>query len=78
MPDPYQVFEAPEVPPAAKRGGGRGGAVRPLLWLVLVISAAANVVASTTDHVFVGAAFGLVALACATALVVHHYRNRRR
>jgi hypothetical protein len=68
--DPYRI---PDTPPA-HRGG-----VRPLLWLLLVISAAANAVASTTGvNVFVGAGFGLITLACATALIVHHYRNRRR
>ncbi|BCJ49401.1 hypothetical protein Asp14428_08760 [Actinoplanes sp. NBRC 14428] len=57
----------------------RTGALRPLLWLVLVVSAAANAVASTSgDNIFLGAAFGLVTLACATGLVVHHYRGRTR
>jgi hypothetical protein len=50
-----------------------------VLWLLLVISAAANMVTSTTgSNALVGAAFGLSTLACAAALVVHHYRNRRR
>ncbi|MEV4640622.1 hypothetical protein AB0J80_25090 [Actinoplanes sp. NPDC049548] len=52
---------------------------RPLLWLVLVLSAAANAVASSTGaNVFIGAGFGVVTLACAVALVAHHYRRRAR
>jgi hypothetical protein len=57
---------------------GRRGAVRPLLWLVLVVSAAANMVLSAAGSVFVGSAFGLVTLCCAAGLVVHHYKHRRR
>jgi hypothetical protein len=46
---------------------------------LLVISAAANMVASATGiNMFVGAGFGLISLACVTALIVHHYRHRRR
>jgi hypothetical protein len=46
---------------------------------LLVISAAANAVASTAGvNMFVAAGFGLSTLACAAALVVHHYRNQRR
>ena len=57
----------------------RNGVARPLLWLVLVVSAAANAVASSTGvNVFVGAAFGIVTLGCAAALVTHHYRRRTR
>jgi hypothetical protein len=74
--DPYRIFDSPPRP--TQHASTRGAAVRPLLWLLLVISAAANVVASTADLVFVGAGFGVVTLVCAAALVVHHYRRRRR
>jgi hypothetical protein len=59
--------------PQAKR------AVRPLLWLLLVISSAANVVTKSMDIselVWIGS--GLVALFCGIALAVDHYRRRRR
>ena len=53
------------------------GILRPLLWVVLVLSAAANAVSSSIGaNVFIGAAFGVVTLACAAGLVVHHYRHR--
>jgi hypothetical protein len=53
------------------------GALRPLLWLGLVLSAVANaVVSSIGGNPFVGSAFGAVALACAVTLIVHHYRTR--
>jgi Flp pilus assembly protein TadB len=54
-------------------------ALRPVLWLVLVVSAAINVVVSTTGlNLLIGLGAGLVTLACATALIVHHYQHRRR
>jgi hypothetical protein len=73
MSDPYRIHEAdqPSSPAAA-----RAAWTRPLLWIVLAVSAALNVVTSTVD-VVVGAAFGVVALACIAALVVQHYRLRR-
>jgi hypothetical protein len=53
------------------------GLLRPLLWVVLVLSAAANAVTSGIGgNVFIGAAFGVVTLASAAGLVVHHYRHR--
>jgi hypothetical protein len=56
-----------------------GGAIRPLLWLLLVVSTAANAAASTAGiNVFVGVATGLITLACAAGLIVHHYRERRQ
>jgi hypothetical protein len=55
------------------------GALRPLLWLGLILSAAANaVVSSVVGNPFIGSAFGALALAFAAALIVHHYRNRER
>jgi hypothetical protein len=75
--DPYRISE----PPQASSGGVQSppiGIVRPVLWLVLVVSTAANVVASTTGvNMLVGIGSGLVVLACAIALSVHHYRHRR-
>jgi hypothetical protein len=58
-------------------GGGRGGLLRPALWLALLVSAAGNAAASSADIApYLGIAFGVVTLACAAALVVHHYRHR--
>lgn len=47
-----------------------------LLWTVLAIAAALNVALSAVN-VFVGAAFGVIALACAAGLIARHYRGRR-
>jgi hypothetical protein len=59
--------------------GTSRGTLRPLLWLGLILSAAANaVVSSAIGNPVIGSAFGAVALGFATALVVHHYRNRAR
>ncbi|MGN9809977.1 hypothetical protein ACTMSW_11550 [Micromonospora sp. BQ11] len=74
MTDPYRIAEAPVAAPKKP-----GGLLRPLLWLVLFVSAAANVVLSTAvDNPWISSAFGLVALLCAVALFVHHRRNRAR
>jgi hypothetical protein len=53
--------------------------IRPVLWLLLVVSAVADAVASAAGaNVFIGLGAGLVTLACAAALIVHHYQQRRR
>lgn len=79
MTDPYDISEASPAPSAAPPASPRNGAARPVLWLLLVISAAGNMVTSSTGvNVAVSAAFGVATLACATALIVQHYRNRRR
>jgi hypothetical protein len=58
--------------------GARGGLVRPLLWLLLVISLAADVVISSMHlSVFVELPVGLVGMACIVGLVMHHFRHRR-
>ena len=55
------------------------GMLRPVLWLVLIISAAANATVSAAGaNVLAGIGFGLITLACAVTLVVHHYRHRSR
>jgi hypothetical protein len=57
----------------------RGGAVRPVLWLLLIVSAAGNMVTSNAGvNIAIGIGFGLATLACAAALIVHHYRHRTR
>jgi hypothetical protein len=51
--------------------------VRSLLWVVLVISTAANGTTSTLGmNVFISIAFGLVTLATGVALVANYRRNR--
>ena len=75
MADRYRVSESPAPSP----GGDRGGMLRPVLWLLLIVSAAANATVSAAGaSVLAGIGSGLVTLACAVALVVHHYRHRRQ
>jgi hypothetical protein len=58
--------------------GAQRGMPRPVLWLLLVISAVLNLVTSNIGiNIFIGIGFGLATLACAAALVVDHYRHRR-
>ena len=45
-----------------------------LLWVVLAISAAL-IAALSAVNVYLGLAFGVVALACAIALITRHYRR---
>ncbi|GAB2934852.1 hypothetical protein [Streptomyces heilongjiangensis] len=59
-------------PPAVRASGPR-----PLLWLLLVVSLACNVVSSTAGYTWLGIGAGLGALASGTALIAHHYRHRR-
>lgn len=80
--DPYRptgpgggTGAGPEARPA---DATRAGAVRTLLWIVLVISAAGNMVASysgagTPVHLVCG----VVTALCVTALVVQRLRGRR-
>jgi hypothetical protein len=76
MMDPYRISETPDSPPAAVE---RRGILRPVLWLLLVISAAGNVVTSNTGlNMMIGIAFGLATLACGAVLIVDHYQHRRR
>ncbi|MGW6454478.1 hypothetical protein ACWF94_00880 [Streptomyces sp. NPDC055078] len=56
-----------------------GGRLRPVLWLLLVIGLAGNLVAASAGvPVLVAPAFGLVALISMVTLITHHYRNRPR
>ncbi|MDO3686050.1 hypothetical protein [Micromonospora sp. C28ISP2-4] len=51
--------------------------MRPLLWLVLIVSVVANVTLSgVLDNPWAGSAFGALALACGVILARNHYRNR--
>lgn len=74
MNDPYRITESPDGAAGAPRS-----VLRPLLWLGLIVSAAANMALSTVvGNPLVSSVFGLVALICAIALTVHHYRTRAR
>ena len=55
----------------------RKSPLRPVLWLVLILSAAANATTSMMGLTAVSAGLGVVTLASAATLIVHHYRNRR-
>jgi hypothetical protein len=75
MMDPYRISEPDSAPPAIERRGS----LRPVLWLLLVISAAGNVATSNIGlNMMIGIGFGLVTMACAAALIVDHYQHRRR
>jgi hypothetical protein len=78
MADPYRISQAPESTRPTQHTGTHGG-LRPALWLALIVSATANAVSSSIGlRPFVGIGFGLITLACAATLIVHHYRHRRR
>ncbi|TDD69195.1 hypothetical protein [Actinomadura rubrisoli] len=82
--EPSSASSVPSTSPAPSASSGesaarpRMGIVRPVLWLLLVITAAGAMASfSEGAAVLVGAAFGIPALACGGALIVQHYRNRR-
>lgn len=63
----------PQPPPSTGRRG-----VRALLWVVLVLGAGADVVASAAlGSPWAGSAFGLLVLACVAGLVGLTLRDRR-
>lgn len=52
--------------------------LRPLLWVVLILSAAANAVTSGLGApLFISVTLGVIALAAAATLVVRHRRRAR-
>ncbi|WP_055552040.1 hypothetical protein [Streptomyces sp. NBRC 110028] len=77
--DPYRGFAAPREPRPDRPAEDGTGFVRPVLWLLLVVFAVANMVTSSVGglNVFIGIGFGLATLACGIALVVHHRGQRR-
>jgi hypothetical protein len=76
MTDPYRN---PDTYPASHRPApARLRTLRPVLWLVLAVSVAVNVATSATGaNMMLSAAFGLIVLACATLLIVDHFRGPR-
>jgi hypothetical protein len=55
-------------------------AVRVLLWVLLVVFSAINLIANTTEgwSMLAGLPSGIVVIGCAAALVAHHVKQRRR
>ncbi|MFI0409255.1 hypothetical protein [Actinomadura sp. 3N508] len=75
MNDSHSSPEPPTSPAAAP--DARSGAVRPVLWVLLVLCAAGDMVAWRSGvGAVISLSLGLAALACAAALITHHYRNR--
>ena len=78
MTDPYRISEASDETRPASHAGPQRGLLRPVLWVVLIVSAAANAVTSSAGlSPYVSAGFGLITLASVITLIVHHYRHRR-
>ncbi|WP_344260648.1 hypothetical protein [Actinomadura napierensis] len=71
MNDPSNLSQAPGRHPSA--------ALRPLLWVLLAVGIAGNVVVSRTGvNVIANVMLGLLAVGSAAALIVQHYKTRRR
>ncbi|ONK10534.1 hypothetical protein [Streptomyces sp. MP131-18] len=76
--DPYRLTGDVEGMRGASPGTGGTDVLRGLLWVVLVISMAGNMVASYAAAALpVHLAFGVVTALCVTALVVQRLRRRR-
>ncbi|MFB4299724.1 hypothetical protein [Actinomadura sp. NTSP31] len=71
MNDPSDLSHAP--------GRRPGAALRPLLWVLLAVGLAGNVVVSGAGaNVIANVMLGLLTAGSAAALIVQHYRARRR
>ncbi len=79
MTNRYDLQDTESTAPTSQRTRTRGELLRPALWGLLVVSAAANMVVSSAglNEVF-GIGFGLVTLGCGTALVVTPSTHRSR
>ena len=76
MPDPYSLDDAKDVDLAPSRGAD-GAAVRIVAWVVLVVTAAGNSVASSVGAaVGVHVALGVVSAICVAVLVAQWLRPR--
>lgn len=72
MTDRYRIIDVPDTSSTP----ARAGRLRSALWLLLIVSLAANAATSALGLTAVSIALGLITLACAAGLVVHHYRHR--
>ncbi len=76
MPDPYSLDGSEDVDPSPSRRAD-GAAVRIAAWVVLVVSAAGNSVASSVGAaVGVHLALGVVSATCVAVLVAQSLRSR--
>ncbi|WP_017611259.1 hypothetical protein [Nocardiopsis xinjiangensis] len=81
MSDPYRFTQSPSH--AGRREGDdspRQGrhTVRVLLWLLIILGAAANAATSFGPfHPLVSVAFGLLTVLCIVLLVMHHLHHRK-
>ncbi|MEV6588231.1 hypothetical protein [Streptomyces acidicola] len=76
--DPYRLTAADSTPGTASPAVSRGDVARTLLWILLVISVAANTVASIGGaDLWVHLACGVVTALCAGTLAVRGLRGRR-
>jgi hypothetical protein len=76
--DPYHIPDVATAEQSTQDAKQRGGVLRPVLWLLFAISAAANVVTSTAGlSLWANIGTGLVTLSLGVALGVNHFRNRR-
>ncbi|MEU7895341.1 hypothetical protein AB0B45_21100 [Nonomuraea sp. NPDC049152] len=80
MNDPYHLDPSgrPTAPASGRRGGGV--ALRALLWVVFIVSAATNIVGNTIGgtSTLVGMGAGIIAVGCIAGLITHHFVARRR
>ncbi|MFD1932749.1 MULTISPECIES: hypothetical protein [Nonomuraea] len=80
MNDSHRFAPSGRPPAPASRRDGRGIAVRALLWLVLIVSAAVNIAGNLFDRTStpVGLGAGIIAVGCIAGLISHHVVARRR
>ncbi|MEV6229758.1 hypothetical protein AB0L88_18035 [Saccharopolyspora shandongensis] len=78
MTDSDRIAESSEPQQTTRPTDARAERLRPLLWLVLIISASTSLVLwSTSTGVLIGLGFGLLTALSGMSLIVHHYHHRR-
>ena len=80
MSSPYRFEQGPD-DSGGRRGRAPAGqgryAVRAVLWLLIVLGAAANAITSFgAFHPLVSVGFGVLTVVCIVLLVMHHLRHR--
>lgn len=81
MSDPYRFTQSPSRTVRRDHASPRQGrsTVRVLLWLLIILGAAANGATSLGPfHPLVSVAFGLLTVLCIVLLIMHYLRGRKR
>lgn len=79
MNDPYRLDPSGRPPAPTSRPRGGGTALRAVLWVVFIVSAATNMVGNNIGggSTPLGMGAGIIAVGCIAGLIAHHFMRRR-